>query len=112
MRRQIEFSDRGAVDSVARYQLSWFVRWAVDQELSRARARLALLRQRHPELDVILELLLAAADLPAREVSISGLLALVTAAELESLQGLWSFAEAAGLAPGTLVDLLDSGAGA
>ena len=111
MRRQIEFSDRSAVDSVARYQLSWFVRWSVDQELSRARARLALLRQRHPELDVILELL-AAADLPAREVSASGLLALVTGAELESLQGLWSFAEAAGLAPGTLVDLLDSGAGA
>ena len=111
MRRQIEFSDRGAVDSVARYQLSWFVRWAVDQELSRARARLALLRQRHPEAGTILELL-AAADLPARKVSASGLLALVTGAELESLQGLWSFAEAAGLAPGTLVDLLDSGAGA
>ena len=111
MRRQIEFSDRSAVDSVARYQLSWFVRWSVDQELSRARARLALLRQRHPELDVILELL-AAADLPAREVSISGLLTLVTAAELESLQGLWSLAEAAGLAPNALIELLDSGAGA
>ena len=111
MRRQIEFSNLSAVDSVARYQLSWFTRWCVDRELSRARTQLALLRQHHPEAGTILELL-AAADLPAREVSASGLLALVTGAELESLQSLWSFAEAAGLAPGTLVDLLDSGAGA
>ena len=111
MRRQIEFSNLSAVDSVARYQLSWFVRWSVDQELSRARTQLALLRQRHPELNTILELL-AAADLPAREVSTSGLLALVTAAELKSLQGLWALAEAAGFAPDALIEVLDSGAGA
>ena len=111
MRRQIEFSDRSAVDSVARYQLSWFTRWCVDRELSRARTQLALLRQRHPELNTILELL-AAAHLPAREVSTSGLLALVTAAELKSLQGLWALAEAAGFAPDALIEVLDSGAGA
>ena len=111
MRRQIEFSNLSAVDSVARYQLSWFTRWCVDLELSRARIQLALLRQHHPEADTVLALL-AAADLPAREVSASGLLALVTAAELESLQGLWSLAEAAGLAPNALIEVLDSGAGA
>lgn len=112
MRKQVEFSDSTYLDLIGRFEISRYVRLAIDERLERVRGALSVIRYGDGRTDEEICQLISAADMPARIAETESDLPTLRAEVRAALYLLAAEGESTGLDPAALIAALDSGRGA